>query len=340
MKKLILTAAAAMMVFASCTKTKVESIDGPKEIAFKKIEGAMTKADPDPTQFTGTMGVFAYLNSTTTEYFVNTKFSKDGTYWKGDKYWPLNGQALDFVVYAPHTEDILNYNIEYDSDDRILTFTIPNNKDSQTDYLYGSEYYDNNDTNSDDKDDGFIHDKDGVAVSLKHALAKITVNVDASADNVFTITYMTLNETNQGGTIDIVYDDDDDDDDSYYDEANDPSCSASINNINMTLFNNPENPVPVTIGVTEATTKSCLVFPGDQTSFTIKYKMKDLGNTVLTTTLDLQTLNPSSTWDSGKHYIYNLTLTANEILFNPSVVDWGNPTYTDVEIDKTDDVNL
>ena len=36
MKKLILTAAAAMMVLASCTKTTVESIDGPKEIAFKK----------------------------------------------------------------------------------------------------------------------------------------------------------------------------------------------------------------------------------------------------------------------------------------------------------------
>ena len=340
MKKLILTAAAAMMVLASCTKTTVESIDGPKEIAFKKIEGAMTKTVAENLAGNTTMGVFAYLNGTTTEYFGNASFSKGTTYWEGDKYWPLNGQALDFVVYAPHMSTDGNTKIDYTN--KTLKFTIENNSESQTDYLYGAEYYDNSDNNSDSKDDGFTYDADGVAVKLKHALAQITVKVNANANNVFTITNITLNNTEQGGTITVVYDE-------STDAASVTSCQATSEettdtDIEMYLIKNTETPVTTDL---KDVTKSCLVFPGDntnkryQTSLTITYKMEGLATEQITT-LNLQAdpSNPSSTWDSGKHYIYNLTLKANQILFNPEVVDWDSTADTNKEITGTGNVNL
>lgn len=321
MKKLILTAAAAMMVLASCTKTTVESIDGPKEIAFKKIEGAMTKAVAENLAGNTTMGVFAYLNGTTepTPYFGNTSFSKGTTYWEGGKYWPLNGQALDFVVYAPYiANDTGKDQIQFTyttppETTKTLTFTIKDNSmsgdpASQKDYLYGAEFY-----------DGFNKDMEKVPVTLKHALAKITVNIFANTDNVYTVESLTINEAHQAGKISIAYNVDN--------NASTPRCSTATSTSEVKQsyifpeFNNLNASKSGKSG-------SYLVFPCDQTSFTLVYRMEGLA-TAQTSTIVLQPAPPASktTWDSGKHYVYNITLSASQILFDPTVEEW--PTSGD-----------
>lgn len=330
MKKLILTAAAAMMVLASCTKTTVESIDGPKEIAFKKIEGAMTKETLDQLN-DKTMGVFAYLNGEKTQYFGNTKFSKVDTYWEGDRYWPLNGQALDFVVYAPYIANAqdkdgiqFTYTTTPEPPTKKLTFTIKNNSmsgspASQIDYLYGAEFYNDKDHSY----DGYNKNNTNVPVTLKHALAKITLKVKANDDNVFTITSLTLKKADQAGTISIT----------YSPAAGAPDCDIADTPIeqdySFTEFKDKLVKKSETIDATY------LVFPSEQESIDIKYKMEGLGETELTTTLNLQ-----GNWDSGKHYIYNLTLTANKILFNPTVDDWDDEVVTNKDITTDGDVNL
>jgi hypothetical protein len=299
MKKLILTAAAAMMVLASCTKTTVESIDGPKEIAFKKIEGAMTKA---PTELTGTMGVFAYLNgiTPTTQYFGNTEFSKGATYWEGGKYWPLNGQALDFVVYAPHIAGAT-----FNHGTKTLSYTVTDNSTAQKDYLYGAEFYDNFNKNS-----------SPIPVKLKHALAQITVKITANTPNVFTVTSLTLNNTYQAGTINVKYDDT-------------PVCTpANPSTQHSHNFVNSATP----IGATPTTAGSYLVFPSDQTSFTLVYSMEEATGLVVPINLG------NTEWKSGKHYVYNITLTADEILFTPTVEEWATSPGENY-VESTPEVN-
>ena len=43
-------------------------------------------------------------------------------------------------------------------------------------------------------------------------------------------------------------------------------------------------------------------------------------------------VNLSDAWESGKHYTYNVTLTATEILLSPTVEDWGNGSTSPIEI--------
>ena len=78
MRKLILCAAAAIVALASCTKTQVINTEEPKEIGFKTLTGVMTKATTGSTDLVGgTMGVYAYVNGTTTSYFSNVAFTKE-----------------------------------------------------------------------------------------------------------------------------------------------------------------------------------------------------------------------------------------------------------------------
>ncbi len=325
MKKLILTAAAAMMVLASCTKTTVESIDGPKEIAFKKIEGAMTKAT---TELTGTMGVFAFNHGTTQEYFSNTKFMSNGTAWAGGKYWPLNGNALDFVVYAPYiptpAASAEKNNIELSS--RILTFTInesADNSSEQLDFLYGEEYYDSTDSADDDAlDDGYNKNSNNVTVNLKHALAKITVKAYANANSTYTIKSLSINNVPQTGKIVVTYNDDNI---ANPDEVGSVTCTPATTPVNKTYTYS----LSTDLTTTPAELGSCFAFPGnDPTSLTITYTMaghKDgSGNEIVMSSTISLTSNTESKWLSGNNYIYTLNLNATEILFSPSVIEWTN----------------
>ena len=330
MKKLILTAAAAMMVLASCTKTTVESIDGPKEIAFKKIEGAMTKAVAENLAGNTTMGVFAFNHGTTQEYFSNAlfEFNSNQGAWAGGKYWPLNGDALDFVVYAPYiptpAASAEKNNIALSS--RILTFTInesADNSSEQLDFLYGEEYYDSKDGTDDDVvDDGYNKSSNNVRVNLKHALAKITVKASANADDTYTIESLSINNVPQTGTIVVTYNDDN--------HATKPDlvgsvvCTPATDPV-VTKTYTYNNSTPLT--TTAAELGSCFAFPGNTpTTLTITYTMEGhkegSGNQIKMYSDIRLTSDPESKWLSGYNYIYTLHLNATEILFEPSVIEW------------------
>ena len=328
MKKLILTAAAAMMVLASCTKTTVESIDGPKEIAFKKIEGAMTKETVEiEKDLAGntTMGVFAFNNGTTQVYFSNTKFTLngEGTGWAGGKYWPLNGDALDFVVYAPYipTPDSDGKN-DIALSSRTLTFTIKESTDvssKQLDYLYGEEYYDSTDSGT-DGDDGYNKGSNNVSVNLKHALAKITVKASANANGTYTIRSLSINDVPQTGTIVVTYNDDNHA--TKQDLVESVDCTPATDQV-VTKTYTYNNSTPLT--TTAAELGSCFAFPGNTpTTLTITYTMaghkdgsgKDI---IMYSTIDLSP-NDDGEWLSGNNYIYTLNLNATEILFTPKVI--------------------
>lgn len=327
MKKLILTAAAAMMVLASCTKTKVESIDGPKEIAFKKIEGAMTKA----TQTLGTgiaMGVYAINHETSTYYFENVKFGYVATptpsAWLAfdedehtPQYWPLSG-ALDFVVYAPW-EATAGAKHAINLTDKTITFNIPAN--NTVDYMYGAEYYNNDD------DKGYTKQDAAIAVNLKHALALIEVKLSASAENIVTLENVTLNGIKESGSITYNYSTS-----SFtqsYTQDGDPVSDKTVNH--SFAIEDSEKPLTSTI-----LTKSVYVMPNQpRTSLTLSYTLAGhTGNL----SVDIDLSGTDTKWENGKKYIYNINITPQEIKFAPTEEIWGveeydyNPTGNNVTL--------
>ena len=298
MKRILICAAAAIVALASCSKTQVVYNDAPEEIGFKAVTGVMTKAALDSDI---TLGVFAEHNSgtpvTTNSYFDNILFADtdDDHVWSGSQYWPIQG-TLDFTFYAPHISS--GTVPTYDNDTKTLTITVPDNQSTQTDYLYGTT-----------RPMGKTKDGGNVSVTLKHALAMVKVTIKATKENVYTVKSIKLNNTVQDGTIKVQYVDDG------------TTFTLTTPTIGLSSVDNVKEFVAASMALstTDITPIDAFyyVFPNTTpTSFTITYNIAG-GSGDLTGTVTLDT----GTWESGKLYVYNLTLTANEILVEPEVVD-------------------
>ena len=87
----------------------------------------------------------------------------------------------------------------------------------------------------------------------------------------------------------------------------------------------------------EGTTSSnIVVIPQVPGKLTLTYTYKSSTNAVITETvenLDLALAKDASNaegpakWEAGKHYIYTITIKANEILIAPTPVDWADGNF-------------
>ena len=311
MKKFYVFAAVAIAVLASCTKSEVVYNQGQQEIGFRQFTGAMTKADPSTTALPKetSMGVFSYLSGTETVYFMNAEFAcKSGaTKWSGKTayYWPLQDN-LDFVLYAPYQSDGVTYT-QSSTSSNILKVTI-DNSNTQTDYLYGKKFYANTKKPA--------TPSDGVPVVLKHALSKVTIAAKANAASIFKVSSIKLMQTIQEGSYTVTYNTTSDD----FTSVVEGSSTATKKDMEYV-----SSEWDLTTDLTDHSA-SKLVVPSAQTSIVLTYKMAG-SDTELTATVVL-----SGAWETGKHYTYNLTLTADEILFVPEVENWNNQTASDKEV--------
>ena len=301
MKKFYVFAAVTIAALASCTKSEVVYNQEQQEIGFRQFTGAMTKADPSTTALpTGTsMGVFSYLNGTQTAYFENAKFvNKSGTTkWGGEdpRYWPLQG-TLDFVLYAPHQAS----GATYTPSTKVLNVTIADNSTAQTDYLYGKDFYVNTAKPA--------TPSNGVPVVLKHALSKVTIAAKANEASIFTVSSIKLMQTIQEGSYTVTYNT------TWDDFTSEVTGSPTATKKDIEYVSSDWN-LTTDFSINTA---SKLVVPSAQTSIVLTYKMKG-SETPLTATVNLT----GGTWDTGKHYTYNITLKADEILFSPEVEEWA-----------------
>ncbi|MGM9786408.1 MAG: fimbrillin family protein [Candidatus Cryptobacteroides sp.] len=310
MKKIFILATAAIVAFASCMKTEIVSNSEPQEIAFRQFTGSMTKGETALSGLAGgptTMGVFAYTTGTATPYFTNAEFThRSDNKWGGSGtnkyYWPLQDN-LDFAVYAPHVD---NAKVSYTANETtpVLEVTVDDNSATpQADYLYGKIRY--ADVKKPETPSA------GVSVVLKHALSMVTINVKSEATSVFTVKQIDLLDTYQAGSFTVTYD-----------KKDDNTCTVSSTG-DKKLMNYFTGELSV---ISAGTAYSKLVVPSDQTKIEIKYTMAP-STTVLTAVVDLVgTTFPAPKWETGKHYTYNITLTADEIILVPTVVDWDTTT--------------
>lgn len=288
--------AAAIVALASCSKTEVVNNEPQKEIGFKAITSVATKAE-QTTANLGTMGVYAYLNEDKNAYFGNTKFAKGAEdLWVAtpSKYWPLV-HTLDFVVYAPYAAE----GTSCDSATKTLTVNTTNEGlteiTDQTDFLYGKEYYDNTD------DKGYGKGNEYVPVDLKHAQAKIIVNFTGTGDVTLNEAKLTSVSLKGKYTVD------------YKETTPVAAWSEQSRGVDVTMASG--------YGLLNPKTYTLLAVPSTVASkITFNYTLA--GGAALDHTIDL------TTWEPGKEYTYNITITPKEIKFKPNVIEWEPETIT------------
>ena len=310
MRKLILCAAAAIVALASCSKTEVINSEVPQEIGFKAVTGAMTKAETTNTNLQNEeMGVFAYVNETGALYFSNEAFKlKTGqTDWSGvtPQYWPV-AHNLDFVVYHPH-QTVADSKPAFDYEYKQLTVNATN---GSVDYLYGEIYYNNERTEATGTITANGYDKNttSVGVVLNHAKAKVTVKMTCS--NV-TISNLKLDSQIMSGIYYVVYD--------FSPTTGQPSEGENI--VTWSFDTVVPEEVPITLTNNEG---YVLVVPSTKSAISFDYQIA--GSSAV-----LHYEIPGNiTWEHGKNYIFNITVTPKEIKFTPSVENWGTTTDTPV----------
>ena len=314
MKRLFILASAAIVALASCSKTQVVYNDAPEEIGFKAVTGVMTKVGEQVTNLNGDMGAYAFVHDGSTSYFSNVKFTKNGDVWTGNQYWPF-ADKLDFVVYSPH-----DASTNYTSSKLIVQANNVGTSDiaNQTDYLYGAEYFDNSDA-------GFDNNTTSVSTPLKHALAKVTLNFTGA--NV-TVKSVTLKTPCLSGTYEVDYS-------VATPKATWTTATPAANVVLSTisdahlapeLADNPATPDVVDPVEAETATASIMVVPANDSDIIISYQI-DGSATPLSKTIEL-----TSTWGVGVHYIYNITISPKEIKFVPSVSAWDSEETTPVTV--------
>lgn len=179
MKRFFILATAAIVALAACVKSEVVYKDGPQQIAFKQVTGAMTKA-PTDLATSVSLGVIAHAGADL--YFDNSPFTYVTDGWvNANAFWPYEG-ALTFTVYAPAGTASFA--------DNALTITGVTAADG---LYYGTERITTTKV-------------DVVPVLLKHVSAQITLNVDLGASyELDGADALTLTAPTTAGDVTVTY---------------------------------------------------------------------------------------------------------------------------------------
>ena len=336
MKKNLLVAAAVLLA-AGCAKVTTVDTAEPQEIKLEGYTYAVTKA---PIANDETLSGIGYdmlvhaihVNGESNEYFtdngVTFKESGSTNKWAGTtpQYWPSEG-TLTFNAISPVTinqdKTILTGTSFTYADGAVskIEATLNENSNNQADVLVAKTVTGQNKTNN----------ATGVEMTFYHALAQIVVTAKAGINAPTTqINSIKLNNTAQSGNLSASNLSNADGGPSFAWTASaytDVDFDATFFDTNLTADESAES-------------TGILVLPVDEKDDATKYSITvnyDLGsNTGLESTLDLLSDEEGkiSGWEAGKKYVYNLTITATEILIAPSVDnwDWDDQTEDDVTV--------
>ena len=356
MKKLFIS----LLAFASlvsCSKQDIMYDDFQQEIGFSLVASNSTKtvAGYDNNgEFDGIfptnvkLYVFANVqdetngvlqNSWNTPYFKNAEFvwttakneteiddvAQGGSYaGNPTRYWP-NVKSLKFAGYSDacgvdKTAPIMDFQTNI--------LTIPSYTQDNTNYI---------DEGANDlmwfPCDGNVYTKQAneVVANMLHACSWITINVygDNVTSNGWTLNSLLVKDLYHTGKAE---------------------CIAESKSVNWTFAANAAKNDEYYLNVDKdfdttpteyATTKmNFIVLPQTPTTLDVKYtftSQEAVGTQAAITLTETKNIplaydSANSAWQSGYHYIYNVKITATEILIDPVVVDWT--PYTGNNIGK------
>lgn len=327
----------AIAALASCAKTEVVYVEDNSEIKLAPVTSVATKTvygSIDGTVYPSAeeFNVWAYWanqpagskfteDDTDVPYLCNVTFVNKGQYWGGQTtyYWPKNG-SLRFAAYSPETVEGVTHTLATDT--YKVSYTQPSTTDKTIDFLLAPttpSYTAQTAT-------------ENVSVVFEHALAWITIQVKAAnpeAAAAFKIHDVIVEDALTAGTLQAVMTDG-----IQYEEWSDQDTAADYE-----VVKGAEIAVSTEAAVVEDNAKGTVVIPQVPTTLTINYTQNAMTGTpeldAQTVTVPLELDDESNNfWEPGKHYIYTVIFDLDEILINPSVVDWEDVVVEDKEADN------
>ena len=336
MKKIIISMM-AVAALAACTKSEVQ-YEETGEIAFSPVASNVTKsvAGYDGETFDGVfptnVNLYVFANASDdagtawdAPYFENAKFiyneRKDvntavkGAY-AGDptRYWP-NVKTLKFAGYSDACGVVKNAEMDFAANE----LTIPAYTQDNATYIAEGA-----------NDlmwfpcDGQAYSKQAneIAAQMKHACSWITINVagdDVTAGN-WTLNSLVVKTLIHSGSV---------------------VCDETT--ANWTLGTETADEDYYNDGTTftesyekyEKNANNFIVLPQEPTDLEVNYTYTSDATNSLTLTetksVSLDYDAAGTAWQPGVHYIYNVLITASEILIDPVVVDWTNYDGNNIE---------
>ena len=340
MKRIVL-AITAVAALAACTKSEV-AYEAPAEIGFKAVAGNITKTAVDGEVYPTTLNMYVFAETTdntaeTANYIANGEFKHktaiNGTeVWGGvtPYYWP-NTKNLHFAGYSK-SGNVTSATVAYNCNTNVLTikgYTPGVGTDNDLMFFPTTEL---------DKSTGYDKTTDFVEVDMYHTCAWISFKVKGdevtgASDSKYAVTNLTI--TNIDATADltctgarIAWSNND---------AVDATSAVLAGSVSLagTGLENAE------AKVAETTPNSTVLIPQTPGKLNLTYTYESSTGATITETvtgldLSLDTVvedadaNDGVTatpWEAGKHYIYTITIKANEILIAPTPVDWTDGNF-------------
>jgi hypothetical protein len=325
----------AVAAIASCAKTEPVYMDNDSEINFAPVTSMVTKAQvfqavdgteyPAAERFT-VIGYWAdepagsafETPGTDTPYLDNVEFAKYGQYWAGyadgahfPYYWPKNG-SLRFACYSPSNIEGVEHELA-------------------TDTWTATGYVQSNDT---DETIDFMVAKtplsytaqtaaENVSVVFEHALSWIEFKVKAQdevAAAAYTVKSVTVNNVATQGDMVAEY----------------PAKEWTVAEGSEAEYVVFEGTQAISTEAADIVNTGVLVIPQATTEVTIEFEQNSLPGVIQKAVMNLDLDAEATPWEPGKHYIYTILFTIDEIFINPSVADWEDVNVGDIEVGVTD----
>ena len=359
MKKYLLFATAACAALAACTKNEVKPVEMDQEITYQTINTKAASSFASDRHFTS----YAYMLPSGNTW--DSKFSEGSAYiadadiyyhttpnyeWKADKtyYWPKQG-SLTFFAWSTYTTSKASLtgatvSCTQAKGIQVNAFDITQNKN--VDFLVAEVAKDKK-ANETQHEDGSSHTwAKGVPTVFKHALSKLVFKVvtvkggkpySYTSDNVtFTVKSIKLKGVNNN----LAYSQD-------WQSGNtaskhtwtDPNPIVEI--AEVPVFTGTYVATNTATALTPATGDYSIVIPQSFDTddvLEIKYEIKTefiSGKPVTeTVTINDKRLSEIYTakWEPGMEYTLTIKLGIDEVLWDPTLVDWAVGTTVDVTI--------
>ena len=335
MKKLFYPLSILLLAAVACNKTQTILTENPKEINFKTMATKAAVADivsgtslPD-----NNWKIFVTASSKNPDasvdnatYFINKEFSTTadpvvghdettvpvtvGSIYKATGtplYYPLGNKTVDFIAYAAKTVDkpvAPSWGTSPASASDLMQFTAWDTYNVQQDLLYANL-------------NGATPQSDPRNLEFHHAQAQIVIEAAKGAADAGDIYIEKIELLDLQTTGNFVVDNSRQTLQVSWDLSGDAGADKQIPNLFVTSATNK----PVT-STTLAQMGDALLVP-QQPARNIKLTYK-IGTDPTTYTYTYN--NTRTAWLMNYKYIYQFNLTAYEITFTESVVDWTSET--------------
>lgn len=274
---------------------------------------------------------FEWFTKTQKPNATNTK--ADGGAYAGNptRYWP-NVKTLVFAGYSDACN--IKANLTDGKDETTPTMDFATNVLTIPAYTQDNATYDEegeNDLMWFPCSTPYSKQTSEIVVNMKHACSWITINVagDAVTSNKWKLNSLIVKGIAHTGTATC------DAEKATWDVTGQPTTDEDYYNPQSGEFN-PATGTTFTTTSTEYykhAANNFIVIPQTPTTLEVTYSYNSDTDIVFSETKSISLdydgvdgTNPA--WQSGVHYIYNLTITATEILIDPVVVEWTTNTPT------------